>query len=133
MSAQEVAELVSKRVHRRRFVAKAGKAAAAAMAVLTTIPARKADAHSSHWCNDWDTVRYVGCCELGYYATCSDWSCFTLDPSKHWWVWTCCNGYTIQECYECCNNRCSKSAGYSCHCGGASKQLSVGRLDTASC
>lgn len=114
MSASDLAHSVAVRLHRRRFFGTAGKlslAAASGMAALTIEPAYAHACGPNGCCTqccDYQTPRSQDCCSLGYSLDCSDMSCF--DNNNQWWVWSCCDTRTntYWQCYECCNQHCSK-------------------------
>lgn len=60
-------------------------------------------------------IRRVKCCELEFNNNCPDLSCFR--SGNDWWVWSCCYGGLVYNCYECYTRECSL-ANYpgSCHC-----------------
>lgn len=110
MSARRMAEGLAHKLSRRKILLQATGAAAAFVAALAGInPARAAFV----WCPDigvqWETNRRVGCCVLGFYADCPDYSCY--GGSHNWWAWTCTYNGMVLTCYECCDWRCSNVSG----------------------
>lgn len=115
MSAREITTLLSQRLQRRRFLTRVVRTAMAVAAGVAAFPTTVANAACCTQCSDYETRRLISCCELGYFATCSDLSCF--NEQNQWWVWPCCDVNNKRwYCYECCPWRCSKAVyqGFTC-------------------
>lgn len=129
MSVEKAAAALANQLDRRRLL---GWSSKVALAFLLVLVGRKPEGGKAyHNTCSYNCIGCLpgGCCLLGYdrYCTSTEASeCFRYDHSGgSWWVWSCCQGSTLYECYECCGKSCSTYRAYPNCCSGSAEGASV--------
>lgn len=118
-------------ISRRRFLTRASRVAFGALVALLGRSPQDVEAYHTGQCNDYNCIGCLrpGCCTLGYNRYCTSTEkreCFQCIPSHpNWWMWTCCSGTTLYECYECCAKKCSAYSAYPNCCSSSGSTITV--------
>jgi hypothetical protein len=106
MSAVELGQTFARRMRRRGLISRTMRVALGIAVGAAMMPVQAVKAACCTHCSNYETIRAVGCCRLGFYNDCAGTDCF--NDANQWWLWTCCEPNNAKRyCYECCPWSCS--------------------------